>query len=61
VRAAVDLSPLPTVAAHPAALTLENAGNLRELARYGDGDLDRIQWSPDGSRLWLVTDIGAYD
>lgn len=63
------LLPYPTItpmtegriAAHPMALTAYRAAmQLKRLARFGQGALYDIAWSPDGKYLGIATGLGVY-
>ena len=51
----------PTPAPLPeGAITADNAGEIRRLARWGQGTLNDVAWSPDGRLLALGTSLGVY-
>lgn len=40
-------------------ITSENAGQLGQIARYGDGMINAVVWSPDGKTLAAAASIGV--
>jgi WD40 repeat protein/serine/threonine protein kinase len=50
-----------TVVPQPAAaITADNAAQLRLLARWGKGSIDDVKWSPDDTLLVVTTPLGLY-
>lgn len=49
--------PLPQTSAP---ITAENAGQLTELARWGYGAINQVEFSPDGSRMFVQTSRAVY-
>lgn len=60
-RSPLNLTPLPTAALAPDHINTANVRQLNEIQRIGDGALRMVTWSPDESRLSVVTAIGIYD
>jgi WD40 repeat protein len=48
------------LAATSQTITLTNAAQMSELARYGRGVVNAAAWSPDGERLALATTLGVW-
>ena len=53
-------TPVPTATPVPIPITVDNAGNLTEAARWGKGKVLDLAYSPDGKILALATTIGLY-
>jgi len=50
--------PSPTPTANPSAISPENAGQLTQLAQLGNGRIDSITWSPDGTTFAIGSSQG---
>ncbi len=57
------LPPLPTPALGEKAISAQNAEQIREAARFGDGFINWAGWSPDGSQIIVIgsQDVSFYD
>ena len=56
---------LPSLAGTPVVavslpLGVDNVTQIRELARWGNGTVKKVMWSPDGRYLAIVTEIAIY-
>ena len=41
-------------------ITVENAPEIEELARFGQGVIDSVEWAPDGSHVAVLTPAGVW-
>jgi hypothetical protein len=57
----ITLMSVARITAHPLALTAYSAAmQMKPLARFGQGALYNIAWSPDGKYLAIATGLGVY-
>lgn len=54
------ITPTPVLRPASAVITVDNAGQLTELARLGKGTTDNVAWSPDGKLIAVASSLGIY-
>jgi WD40 repeat protein len=65
-EATPTLAPLPTrvspeVQLPPDAMTISDANRISQLARFREGTIDHITWSPDSTKVWASGSMGTFN